>query len=441
MHNNLSKISLWIGIILFFYTSPVFANSPVVDNTNTFDISFDIAFDNFSKPIVLVKKETYFQVKGTKIQVQLTNRIIVKTTTNVNKKAAYQFHQQISKVVELFSGTTNNYFSLELKNSARLTQVLHELQEIQKKHPEKGITLVQPDILQLQSKAETSLPTKQDSPHKVYRSKGTRLNGSPYIDLLSIPSMWQKSKGENVRIAIIDDGIFLAHDDLKHIEPIFSYDVEIKALSVIPQSAIDRHGTKVTGIIFAAHNNIGIDGIAPESELIALRQPNTWTSNTLLSFQLAKLAGASIINCSWHSQILLQPLAEIIDDLAQNGRQGKGVAVVISAGNSGLEIMPHSTESSINSAIVVGASGQNYKRLAFSNYGGSVDLFTYGKAVQTTLTSGNYGVFAGTSLAAGIVSGLSALLLSQNPDLTVKQLSQQLKLITKNNDYQNLKQR
>lgn len=213
--------------------------------------------------------------------------------------------------------------------------------------------------------------------------------------------------------------------------PAFSYDVEMKALTSGPKYKIDIHGTKVAGIIFSAHNNMGINGIAPESELIALRQPNTWTSNTLLSFQLAKLAGASVINCSWHSQILLQPVAEVIDDLAINGRQGKGIAVVISAGNKGQLIMPNSTESAISSAIVVGANGSDYKRLTFSNYGQSVDLFTYGKGVKTTLTSGGYGVFAGTSLAAAIVSGISALLISQNPNLTLEQLIQRLQIITK----------
>jgi subtilisin family serine protease len=351
----------------------------------------------------------------------------------VNKKDVYLFHQQTSKVIELFNGTTNKYFSLELKDATKIAQVLHELQQMQKLLPNSGIVLVQPDILQLHSKAEAII-----TPNKTaYFSEKNSLNDSPYIDLLDLQSLWKKTKGKGVKIAIIDDGIFLEHSDLKHITPIFSYDVERKKLSSTPQSAIDKHGTKVAGIIFSAHNNVGISGIAPEAELISIRQPDTWTSNTLLSFQLAKLAGAQIINCSWHSQLLLQPIADIIDDLAENDRQGKGIFVVISAGNNGKEIIKDSIESAIKSAIVIGASGKNFQRLAFSNYGNSVDMFTYGQIVKTTLSSGGYGVFAGTSLAAAIVSGLSALLLSQNSDLTVNQLSHQLKLITepeKNNN-------
>jgi len=428
MHSNISKFFLWSGLVLVFYSLPIFAKSLVVDNT--------VIFENFSKPVVLVKKKDYFQVEGSRVQVQLSNRIIVKTTKMVNKEGAYQFHQQINNVVELFNGTANNYFSLEFRGSARLTQVFDDLKIIQKEQPEKGIILVQPDILQLQNKAETTISTKQGASYKTPQSIITHHNDSAYLDLLKIQSMWQKSKGKNVKIAIIDDGVFLAHNELKHITPIFSYDVEAKTLSSTPRSAIDKHGTKVAGIIFAAHDNVGISGIAPEAELISIRQPSTWTSKTLLSFQLAKLAGAQIINCSWHSQLLLQPIADIIDDLAENGRDGKGMVVVISAGNTGIEIMPNSTESSIKSAIVVGASGKGFQRLAFSNYGNSVDMFTYGQKVKATLSSGGYGVFAGTSLSAAIVSGLSALLLSQNSDLTVKQLSQQLKLITESKPVQ-----
>ena len=304
---------------------------------------------------------------------------------------------------------------------------------MQQELPEKGIRLIQPDILQLKHKAEIPSVKKTSTENKAKRTKLTDKDYSPYINLLNIKSMWRTTLGEKVKIAIIDDGINLAHEDLQHISKAFSYDIETHELSTFPRFSLDRHGTKVAGIIFADHNNIGINGIAPRAELISLRQTSTWTSKTLLSFQLAKLAGASIINCSWHSQTLMQPLTEIIEDLAINGRKGKGIAVVISAGNKGIEIQPNSIEGAIDSAIVVGASDLESGRLPFSNYGPSIDVYTYGKGVKTTLKSGGYGVFSGTSLAAAIVTGVSALLLSETPELTVKQLSKKLQVITQTN--------
>jgi subtilisin family serine protease len=429
---QLSRFIFELGIVIAFFICVVFIKPVKADEGK-------IVFNNFSKQIVLLSKGDSFQLKGTNTHVQLTNRIIVKALTGINKQELLSLHKDISKVTELFQGTTSSFFSLELNSQTNLTKVLIDLQDIQINHPDKGIMLVQPDMLQLTNKTEISVANsaaiKEDlsaikASLKKKQPNSASNSQSPYLKLLNIPIFWQQGKGENIRVAIIDDGINLEHSELKHIKTIFSYDVENKVMSSMPIIANDTHGTKVAGIIFSAHDNVGIDGIAPAAELISIRQPSTWTSNTLLSFQLANLTGAQIINCSWHSQLLLQPIADIIDDLAENGRQGKGIAVVISAGNTGKKIVSNSTEASIESAFVVGANGYDFQRLPFSNYGQAVDFYTFGKRVKTTLSSGGYGTFSGTSLAAAIVSGVSALLLSHRPELTIAQLSQQLELIT-----------
>lgn len=201
MQTCLSKVRIWVGLTLFFYASFLSAHSSAINNT--------IIFDNFSNPVTLVKKSSSYQVKDTQSHVQLTNRIIVGTTAQVTKKDVHQFHPQIEKVVELFTGNKRHYFSLVLQNSANLPQVIRSLQVTQKEHPEKGITLVQPDILQLQNKSENLSSQNKDT---LYRT-------SPYIDLLDIKSLWKNTRGNNVKIAIIDDGILLSHEDLKHITP------------------------------------------------------------------------------------------------------------------------------------------------------------------------------------------------------------------------------
>jgi len=316
---------------------------------------------------------------------------------------------------------------------------------------------VQPDLLQLDhhSKTKSLLALKNKpklsaeekkireakrSERKTNREQRRKANKqliekdpTPYIAMLNLEERWKTTKGKGVKVAIIDDGFNLKHEDLKHLNPIFSYDVDIATSVSTPNYHTDSHGTKVVGIIFAAHNKIGIDGIAPEADLIAIRQPDTWVSNTLLGFQLAKLAGADIINCSWHSHWLLQPIQEVVDELALHGRKGKGIAVVFAAGNEGEKIVAKSIESSIESAIVVGAHSDKYERLRSSNYGDYVDIEFYGARAQTTLASGKYGNFSATSLAASIVSGLSALVLSQNPDLTTDELVAELKKLQTNN--------
>jgi subtilisin family serine protease len=230
----------------------------------------------------------------------------------------------------------------------------------------------------------------------------------------NLKETWKITKGKGVNIAIIDDGFNLKHEDLKGVSVLFSYDVDNKNLNSNPKVKLDTHGTQVAGVIFAQHNGIGIDGIAPEANLIAIRQTTNITSDTVLSFTVASKAGANIINCSWNSPLLLEPVYDVIKALS------KDIAIVVSAGNSHKKIEPFSTEASIEEVITVGAT-QNY-----SNYGDILD-FKIQSGILTTKENGGYGIFGGTSATAPIISGLLALQMAQNRDKSVKQIIKILK--------------
>src|SRR5690606_19744660 len=133
---------------------------------------------------------------------------------------------------------------------------------------------------------------------------------------------------------------------------------------------------------------------------------------------------------SWNTRLLLQPVANAVAELAQHGRHGKGIAVVFAAGNQGRAIAAQSTEASIDAAIVVAATDAAGHPLQHSNYGPSIDLATYGTAVESTMAQGGYGDLGGTSLAAAIVSGLAALLIGAQPDADLPTLLTRLKAIT-----------
>ena len=217
------------------------------------------------------------------------------------------------------------------------------------------------------------------------------------------------NQGNGVNVAIIDDGFNLEHEDLTATQVLFSYDVDLKMLTSNPQLKLDTHGTKVAGIIFAQKNNIGIDGIAPEAKLIAIRQTKNLTSDTILAFSVAAKAGADIINCSWNSPILLEPVYDVIKHLSSD------IAIVFAAGNQRKAINPYSIEASIEEVITVGATQ------AYSNYGDVVDFVVPGN-LETTTSNGRYGHFNGTSASAPIISGLLALKLSQNKTQSIKEI-------------------
>jgi subtilisin family serine protease len=227
------------------------------------------------------------------------------------------------------------------------------------------------------------------------------------------------TKGAGVRIAIIDDGFDLSHEDLQGVDVGFSYDADHKTLGASPVSGLDQHGTRVAGVIFAQHNGVGIDGIAPEATLIPIRQVGTRTSDTVLAFTVAALAGADIINCSWNSPVLMQPVADVIQHLARHGRDGRGVAIFFASGNEGIVLEPGSREAAIVDVIAVGSL--HHDEIApYSNRGDAVDLYLPGR-LQTTTRNG-YGMFQGTSASAALASGLAALLFAQRPAMGPEQL-------------------
>lgn len=381
----------------------------------------DIPFQNFNKTYCLTpiatganQRSDVYQVSGKSLQVSLNNRLIVRAS-GFTKLSLQALDSRIVAVSELYLMSKANYYLVTLNTRDQLSAVMKVLNDIS------NISLVQPDLLQLTVRTEVGrTETREQAP---------ALNPAPYFSQLDIPTLWQTTKGRDVKVAVIDDGFDLSHEELRFTGVVFSYDVERKVQDVSPKSELDIHGTKVVGTIFAAQDGRGIDGIAPEASLIAIRQPTTWTSSTLLSFYLSKLSDADIVNASWNSQWLLEPLADIVTDLARNGRGGKGTAVVFSAGNNGAEQSSIQSvdrnEASLLEAVVIGSDDGIGHRTRFSNYGSSVDAYIYGKPTPA-LVAGGYGRFSGTSLSTAVASGYFALLLANNPSLTLDQLVAQL---------------
>lgn len=107
-----------------------------------------------------------------------------------------------------------------------------------------------------------------------------------------------------------------------------------------------------------------------------------------------------------------------------------GIPVVVAAGNSNIDACTQ-TPAAVAEAITVAASTPKNARAKFSNFGPCVDIFAPGVDVlaATTLKRSRNGwnFASGTSFAAPLVSGVSALLLEKNPSWTPKQLFEAIK--------------
>ncbi len=451
-------------VFLFVMCSHVVIGA-VTDSTSATTTFSTLSFNNFGKAIHLTRegKENIFRVHHNGLYVQLFPSLVVKANGKIKQHVLLAIDPRITEVKPLFVVPTYTYYHVFLKEINDIPSAMKALLAYD------GVELVQPDLLQLGDKPPVSnsslvsnafyeLPTKSASLLSFMHAPGDTLESSHpysgdrtpgrgmdrrynrYLAAIGVSGLWAKTKGEGVKIAVIDDGFNLNHPALQHVNTSFKYDVQTQTLTFGEAGINAEHGTRVLGVIWASHFSKDyttelkpalVGGIAPEAELIALRHSDTRTSKLLLAFHLANIAGADIINCSWHSHWLTEPTADAIKALSLYGRSGKGTAVIFSAGNSGKVIMPQSTEASVPQAIVVSAGNMRFVRLKNSNFGESVDLRAYGAPVRALSIDGGYVRFASTSLAAAVTSGLAALLLSQEPELTLAELEGKLQTLTR----------
>lgn len=385
---------------------------------------WQIQFNNFDQTVVLEAKGDGFSPEGDanhKPLFHLSPRLIVKTAPHFEKHLFSELNVGLAATSLLYEGRSFRYFLLELSTTHSLGEALALLG----RWPE--VLLVQPDMLQLKAVVDS-----HQSPQKTARAirpTAKSTISSTSLKPTTLPKGSQAlpiTSGQGVRIAVIDDGFDFNHPEFAQLKLAFQYDTEFKTLDARPKHPLDTHGTKIAGILFAQRDGKGVEGVVPDASLIAIRQPNTWTSQTLLAFQLARLTQADLINCSWHSQWLLQPVHDVVQDLALHGRGGQGVAVVFAAGNQGLQLKPGQHEATIPEAIVVGASRLSGEPAYYSNRGAQVDTFAVGASRQTTANQGGFTAISGTSLAAAEVSGYIARMLNKNPQLTLQQIENQL---------------
>lgn len=192
-----------------------------------------------------------------------------------------------------------------------------------------------------------------------------------------------------------------------------------------------NHGTHVAGIIAATRNNsVGIDGVANHARIMALRcvpDGDEHDKDVANAIRYAVDNGAQIINMSFGKSY--SPDKSYVDEAVKYAEE-KGVLLVHAAGNSNrnndvssnFPNDAYEVGDDCSLWIEVGASGfvKDETLVAdFSNYGKrSVDVFAPGVSIYSTLPGSTYGHNQGTSMAAPMVSGVAAILMSYFPGLT-----------------------
>lgn len=209
------------------------------------------------------------------------------------------------------------------------------------------------------------------------------------------------------------------------------------------------HGTHVSGIIGALRgNDKGGDGVASNVRIMTIRavpDGDEYDKDVANAILYAVRNGAQVINMSFGKYYSSNP--EFVERAIRIA-ESKGVIMVHAAGNDAKNIdnaehypiYPDPKESPY--WIEVGAHttslNKNYPA-PFSNYGlTSVDFFAPGYDIYAPVPGGNtYDFNSGTSMAAPVVTGAVAFLLSYFPELSPKEIKALLSETS--NDYSKLK--
>ncbi len=247
-------------------------------------------------------------------------------------------------------------------------------------------------------------------PMGVFETRSETYN-DPYVGLqsgfrqLDVADAHGLSRGDGVRVAVIDTGVDVAHPDLANKVVAARNLVDANA----EQFRRDRHGTEVAGVIAAlANNHLGIVGVAPGVHLIALKACWQLTDDSdnarCNSFTLAKAISAAI---DLRSQVvnlsLGGPTDPLLAQLVATGIQ-RGI-VFVGAASGATSGFPQD----VPGVLAVAAS----------EAGASTDhwLHAPGREILTLLPSGHYDFASGSSLAVAHVTGTVALLLARHPRL------------------------
>ena len=239
---------------------------------------------------------------------------------------------------------------------------------------------------------------------------------------------WAFTTGSpNVKVAVVDMGVDIHHRELNHTNVYYSYDAMSSSspaqLYYIVDNGLNKyHGTHVGGIIFANHNSNQVAGISPSASLINIShslQANTdeKVAKLATAIQHSVQQGAHIINNSWgdHGGTIPKLHSSFIENAIDNAINA-GCLVVFAAGNRSPNMDYPATYR--DEILTVGSSDEYNMRSSFSAYGMKLDIVAPGSNIYSTNGQNGYLNLSGTSMAAPHVSGVAALMLSVNPNLT-----------------------
>ncbi|MFO0980398.1 MAG: S8 family serine peptidase [Planctomycetota bacterium] len=292
--------------------------------------------------------------------------------------------------------------------------------------------------------------------------------GVPGEDVHAIPVWQQGITGGGVRIAVVDDGVEIAHEDLAQN---VAANLSFNYVNGSSDPTGGAHGTCCAGVAAAVGNNpFGGRGAAFEASIVGYNLLQALTSDNVVDAMTRNVRDVSISTNSWGSPDGLgipQPSESswkqaVISGLNE-GRGGLGTVYLWAAGNGAQSPDGFTTDNSnldgqanFFGVIAVAAVGDDGVRAFYSEQGANLWISAPSQgnnshAITTVDRTGELGfntgsnpndfrdlgytnTFNGTSSATPLVAGVVALMLQANPALTARDARMILALSARQND-------
>ncbi|WNM30611.1 type VII secretion-associated serine protease mycosin [Streptomyces sp. Li-HN-5-11] len=289
-------------------------------------------------------------------------------------------------------------------------------------------------LLAPRAAADDSFSDQCTFPNKAYP-------GRPWaLQRVNLDELWAQSRGNGVRVAVIDTGVDVTNPQLTHavdaksgknfLPPKDDKGKKVDGAGTAATTDTVGHGTKVAGIIAARPmKGSGFVGLAPEATIIPLKQNDAeghGTAQTLAdAIQYAVRARADVINISQDTSNAVEPAPSLKQ--AIDAALARNIVVVASAGNDGVGGNVKKTyPASYDGVLAVAASDRNNERASFSQSGDFVGVAAPGVDMVSTVPKGGHCVDNGTSFSAPYVAGVAALIKAKHPKWTAREIVAQI---------------
>lgn len=230
----------------------------------------------------------------------------------------------------------------------------------------------------------------------------------------------EETKAENgdkkIKVAVLDSGV----DDFNDLQLAGSIDLIPGEEEVLPLFwDVTGHGSSVAGIIAAEKNDVGITGIAPETEIYAAKvldeKNQAPVSRVIDGIYWAIENKVNIINMSFGLKNNSLALHKAIRDAYD-----AGILLVAAAGNGDSVEYP----AAYDEVIAVGSVDTSGTVSEQSASGNELELAAPGEQICSTGAFEGTLVSAGTSMAAPHVTGIAARLWAKDPSVSAEFIRQ-----------------